>query len=193
LRRRGGHDEAPAASVFVCRYCFYNCPGAFSLPRARTPWLPSFRIAPAAPGAGFAALPPTPTPMVDAMQTQCRTGDCCNRRQSVWSISHHYPPKEFAMAIMTSPVNERRHIPDRRTSSNLARHGTKRMSAIDWVAMVLLIIGGLNWGLVGLFNFDLVATLFGQMSALSRIVYVVVGLSALYSIYTASKMGRDTA
>jgi uncharacterized membrane protein YuzA (DUF378 family) len=47
---------------------------------------------------------------------------------------------------------------------------------------VLLIVGGLNWGLVGLFGFDLVAALFGQMSALSRIVYVLVGLSALWQI-----------
>ncbi|OWW22887.1 DUF378 domain-containing protein [Noviherbaspirillum denitrificans] len=64
------------------------------------------------------------------------------------------------------------------------------MNAIDWLAMTLLIVGGINWGLVGLFNFDLVATLFGEMSALSRIVYAVVGLSALYTIYTSSKMSR---
>lgn len=47
---------------------------------------------------------------------------------------------------------------------------------------VLLIIGGLNWGLVGLFNFDLVATLFGYFSLLSRIIYVLVGLSAISAI-----------
>ena len=45
-------------------------------------------------------------------------------------------------------------------------------------ALVLTIIGGLNWGLVGLFGFDVVAFLFGPMSMLSRIVYVLVGLSA---------------
>jgi uncharacterized protein len=66
---------------------------------------------------------------------------------------------------------------------------TRRMNAIDWIAMVLLIVGGLNWGLVGLFGFDLVAAIFGEMSTLSRIVYVLVGLSALWSIYTASKIG----
>jgi uncharacterized membrane protein YuzA (DUF378 family) len=43
-------------------------------------------------------------------------------------------------------------------------------------------VGGLNWGLVGLFDFDLVATLFGEMSALSRIVYTLVGVSALWQI-----------
>jgi uncharacterized membrane protein YuzA (DUF378 family) len=56
----------------------------------------------------------------------------------------------------------------------------KKLNSFDWIAIVLLIVGGLNWGLVGLFNFDLVATLFGEMSNLSRIVYVVVGISAIY-------------
>jgi uncharacterized membrane protein YuzA (DUF378 family) len=47
-------------------------------------------------------------------------------------------------------------------------------------AIVLLIIGGLNWGLVGLFNFDLVAAIFGQLAFVSRLVYILVGLSAVY-------------
>lgn len=50
------------------------------------------------------------------------------------------------------------------------------------VTLVLLIVGGLNWGLVGLFGFDLVAAIFGQMSLLSRIVYLLVGLSALWQL-----------
>jgi len=54
------------------------------------------------------------------------------------------------------------------------------MRKLDVVAAVLLVIGGLNWGLVGAANFDLVATIFGEMSALSRVVYVVVGVAALY-------------
>lgn len=54
------------------------------------------------------------------------------------------------------------------------------MKAFDILAAVLLVIGGLNWGLVGLFGFDLVAALFGELSILSRIVYSLVGLSALY-------------
>ena len=56
------------------------------------------------------------------------------------------------------------------------------MKLITIVTLLLLIVGGLNWGLVGLFGFDLVAALFGQMSALSRIVYVLVGISALWQI-----------
>ena len=60
-------------------------------------------------------------------------------------------------------------------------------TVVDWIALVLVIVGGVNWGLVGAFGFDLVATLFGDMSALSRIVYSLVGLSALYTIYFAVK------
>ena len=59
----------------------------------------------------------------------------------------------------------------------------KNLNAFDWVAFILLIIGGVNWGLVGALNVDLVSSIFGAMSVLSRTVYVIVGLSALYSIY----------
>ena len=54
------------------------------------------------------------------------------------------------------------------------------MKKLDVVAAVLLVVGGLNWGLVGAARFDLVATLLGEMSALSRAVYLIVGLAALY-------------
>ena len=56
------------------------------------------------------------------------------------------------------------------------------MRTLNVITLVLLIVGGLNWGLVGAFDFDLVAALFGEMSPLSRIVYVLVGLSALWQI-----------
>ena len=56
------------------------------------------------------------------------------------------------------------------------------MKTLDVIVWTLLAIGGLNWGLVGLFNFDLVAAIFGQMSILARIVYILVGLSAAYDI-----------
>ena len=65
-----------------------------------------------------------------------------------------------------------------------------KLSGMDWVALVLVIVGGLNWGLVGLFNFDLVATIFGAMSALSVIVYVLVGISAVYLAVIASKLAK---
>jgi hypothetical protein len=51
---------------------------------------------------------------------------------------------------------------------------------LDVIALVLVIVGGLNWGLVGLFDLDLVAALFGVGSILAKIVYVLVGLSALW-------------
>lgn len=53
------------------------------------------------------------------------------------------------------------------------------MKTLDIVTRILLIVGGLNWGLVGAANFDLVAAIFGSGSALAKIVYIVVGLSAL--------------
>jgi len=55
-----------------------------------------------------------------------------------------------------------------------------KLNTVDWVALALVIVGGLNWGLIGIFSFDLVATLFGDMSTLSRVVYALVGLSAVY-------------
>jgi len=61
-----------------------------------------------------------------------------------------------------------------------------KMNALSWVALVLVIIGALNWGLVGLFNFDLVAAIFGSMSGISRIIYTLVGLSAIYMLITAA-------
>ncbi len=54
------------------------------------------------------------------------------------------------------------------------------MKALNSITQALLIIGGLNWGLVGGFSFDLVAAMFGAGSALSRVVYILVGLSALW-------------
>ena len=57
------------------------------------------------------------------------------------------------------------------------------MRSFDTLTQVLLIVGGLNWLLVGLFQFDLVAAIFGgQTAGLSRVVYVLVGLCALYQI-----------
>ena len=56
------------------------------------------------------------------------------------------------------------------------------MNIVNKITLLLLIVGGLNWGLVGLFDVDLVAALFGEMSLLSRIVYVLVGISAAWQI-----------
>jgi uncharacterized membrane protein YuzA (DUF378 family) len=68
-----------------------------------------------------------------------------------------------------------------------------KINGIDLAALVLTIVGGLNWGLVGAFDFNLVDSIFGEGSALSRIVYVLVGLSAVYLVYTATKLMRTDA
>ncbi len=63
---------------------------------------------------------------------------------------------------------------------------------MDKIALILVIIGALNWGLIGLFNFDLVASIFGgQSTVLSRIIYSLVGLAGLYSITLLFKDTSD--
>jgi hypothetical protein len=64
------------------------------------------------------------------------------------------------------------------------------MSILSVVALVLLIIGGLNWALVGLFNLDLVAAIFGAMSMPTRVVYVVVGIAAIYALTLLPRLSR---
>ena len=66
------------------------------------------------------------------------------------------------------------------------------MSILDRIALALTVIGGVNWGLVGIFRFDLVAWLFGGQDALiSRIIYTVVGIAALWCIGLLFR-GRDS-
>jgi len=66
------------------------------------------------------------------------------------------------------------------------------MKTVKIIAIILVIIGGLNWGLVGLFNFDLVAAIFGAMSTISRIIYTLVGLSAVYLVLIFNRICCDT-
>ena len=67
------------------------------------------------------------------------------------------------------------------------------MKILKIISIILVIVGGLNWGLVGLFNFDLVAAIFGAMSLLSKIVYVLVGLAALYIAIIANSLLKDNS
>lgn len=62
------------------------------------------------------------------------------------------------------------------------------MKTLDIIALLLVIIGAVNWGLIGFFQFDLVSALFGTMSTFSRIVFALVGIAGLYSL---SFLGRD--
>ncbi len=63
----------------------------------------------------------------------------------------------------------------------------KKLPAVDMVALLLTVVGGLNWGLVGAFQYNLVDSLLGVDSTLSRAVYVVVGLSAVYVLVRGMK------
>lgn len=62
---------------------------------------------------------------------------------------------------------------------------------LNKIAMVLVIIGGLNWGLVGAVDFNLVAKIFGDGSLLSSIIYILVGLSAIVLIFGGKKMSNN--
>lgn len=62
------------------------------------------------------------------------------------------------------------------------------MKILNWVTFVLVVVGGVNWGLVGLFNFNLVSAIFGDMSLLSRLIYDLVGLSAIYMAVMGGQM-----
>lgn len=94
------------------------------------------------------------------------------------------------MATANPNMTERRHTIDRRATRDTVV-GTTRMAAAEWIPMLLLIIGGINWGLIGLFDFNLVTYVFGNVGSAPRIVYVLVGISALYSFYVAAKMSRS--
>ena len=65
-----------------------------------------------------------------------------------------------------------------------------KMNALDWIAWILVIVGGLNWGLVGALQFNLVDAIFGVGSTASMVVYVLVGLSALWMIISALMMKK---
>ncbi len=64
-----------------------------------------------------------------------------------------------------------------------------KFSGLDKLALVLLIIGGLNWGLVGLWDMNLVMKVFGS-GTLTAVIYDLVGLAGLYALFTCSKWGR---
>lgn len=62
---------------------------------------------------------------------------------------------------------------------------------LDIVSLILIIIGAVNWGLIGLFNLDLVATLFGTMSMISRIIYAIIGIAGIYSLMLFAKLKKE--
>ncbi|MGQ0526863.1 MAG: DUF378 domain-containing protein [Alphaproteobacteria bacterium] len=62
------------------------------------------------------------------------------------------------------------------------------MQIVNLIALILLLVGGINWGLVGLINLDLVAAIFGPGSGLARIVYILIGVASVYSIILLKPM-----
>ncbi len=68
----------------------------------------------------------------------------------------------------------------------------KNLSAVDMTALILVLVGGVNWGLVGILGFDLVAAIFGEATVLSRVVYSVVGISALYIAMISMNLGKKS-
>ena len=65
------------------------------------------------------------------------------------------------------------------------------MNFLRYTSYILVLIGALNWGLVGLFNFDLVASIFGEMTLMSRIIYSLVGISAIISALTIPNCAKN--
>jgi len=66
----------------------------------------------------------------------------------------------------------------------------KKLNALDWIIVVITIIGALNWGLVGFFKFDIIASLFGDMTGLSRTIYAIIGLAGLYFIFVTPSLAK---
>lgn len=85
-------------------------------------------------------------------------------------------------------VREPERVREEETYRRTTAAPVKSLNALDWVALWITIIGGLNWGLIGLFDFNLVSAIFGVMTAATRIVYTIVGLASLYTIYLSTRL-----
>lgn len=62
---------------------------------------------------------------------------------------------------------------------------------LDVVCLILIIIGAVNWGLIGFFSLDIISVIFGNMSMISRIIYVVVGIAGIYSLVLFWKLKAE--
>jgi uncharacterized membrane protein YuzA (DUF378 family) len=67
-----------------------------------------------------------------------------------------------------------------------------KMNAMDYIVMILLIVGGLNWGLVGAFDYNLVSSIFGD-GTFTNIIYIIVGLAAIWSLIRMFTMGGGSS
>lgn len=85
------------------------------------------------------------------------------------------------MALPDTPVNDLTSVVPVMT-----------LTVLDWIALIILIVGGLNWGLIGILNLDLVAAILGMGTGGTRAVYILVGLSALYCIALAWRLAGES-
>lgn len=67
----------------------------------------------------------------------------------------------------------------------------RSLTAMDWIALILVIIGALNWGAVGLFDFNFVEAIFGVATIITRIIYILVGLAGLYLVFASPSWKRE--
>lgn len=65
------------------------------------------------------------------------------------------------------------------------------MKTLDYIALILVIVGAINWGLIGFFGFDLVRVIFGDMSLVSRIIYAVIGICGLYALSFCGRLKNE--
>jgi uncharacterized protein len=65
------------------------------------------------------------------------------------------------------------------------------MKTIDYIALILVIIGAINWGLIGFLGFDLVRVIFGDMTLVSRIIYAIIGICGLYALSFFGRLRND--
>jgi uncharacterized protein len=72
-------------------------------------------------------------------------------------------------------------------------HPAHRTDTLTWIAFWVMVVGGINWGLVGIFDIDVVAAIFGTQSAASRVVYALVGICTLYCAFAIPALHRRTA
>ncbi len=76
-------------------------------------------------------------------------------------------------------------------TADTAREWRFIMKIVDTIALILILIGAINWGLIGFFSFDLVRVIFGNMSMVSRIIYALVGIAAIYGFSYFGRLKRD--
>ena len=65
-----------------------------------------------------------------------------------------------------------------------------KLSTFDWVALIIIIVGAINWGLVGLFKIDIIKVIFGDMTIFARMLYIIVGLAGLHLLILSFKLGK---